>query len=58
MINDRGAGFISRPEKKAWQPSGGKGRPPKESDRPGGGFLGRHRICAALSPGGSANESN
>ena len=25
MINDRGAGFISRPEKKAWQPSGGKG---------------------------------
>ena len=58
MINDRGAGFISRPEKKVWQPSGGKGRPPKEIYDPKYISWGAAEYVANCHIGGALSECN
>lgn len=55
-MNDRGAEFISNPEIEGMAAIRMKGETAEGTWPSGGGFLGRRRICAVLSPGWSAIE--
>ena len=55
-MNDRGAEFISSPEREGMTAIRMKGETAEGTQPSGGGFLGRRRICAVLSPGWRAIE--